>query len=428
MPSISSIAEIRRIQKIASVSRTFCLAILLMTATARAGNVQWLTLGTGSNATVYALQLSGNTLYAGGTFTNFGGVPANCIAQWNGTNWSALGSGVGGTVWAMAMFQHALYVGGSFTNAGAENVNYIARWDGTNWSGLGTGLGYDGVGAMAASSNVLYVGGYFTNAGGVPANYIAQWDGTNWSALGSGLGWDVLAVTVSGNTVFAGTESVWQWNGTSWTNLPQILGEEIISSVMVWGGALYAGGVFSPPFGGNVQKWNGNAWSPAGNYLIDFWGQASAQAMVIFDNTLYMGGYFTQTGNGQSNISYVAQLNGTNWEAVGAGPPGPAWALAASANTLYAGGYGNNGSYVAMATFPVPLSIVTNNADFGISNGAFGFDIEAPYGSNVVIQSSPDLQTWTPLQTNLIGAGLLNFRDPQPAANTQRFYRAVFSP
>ena len=43
--------------------------------------------------TALAVDASGN-LYAGGDFTTAGGVSANHIAKWDGTNWSALGSGM----------------------------------------------------------------------------------------------------------------------------------------------------------------------------------------------------------------------------------------------------------------------------------------------------------------------------------------------
>ena len=50
----------------------------------------------GSSLYVQTLAVSGNTLYAGGAFSTAGGVQANNIARWNGTNWSVLGSGVSG--------------------------------------------------------------------------------------------------------------------------------------------------------------------------------------------------------------------------------------------------------------------------------------------------------------------------------------------
>src|SRR6185436_15358386 len=47
---------------------------------------------------------TGPALFAGGTFANAGGVPAACIAKWNGATWSALGSGVAGNVNALVVF------------------------------------------------------------------------------------------------------------------------------------------------------------------------------------------------------------------------------------------------------------------------------------------------------------------------------------
>ena len=58
----------------------------------------------------------------------------------------------------------------------------------------------------------------------------------------------------------------------------------------------------------------------------------------------------------------------------------------------------------------------------------FGFNVIGPSGSNVVIQASTDLQTWIPLQTNLLGSGPLYFSDAQSPANVRRFYRARLLP
>jgi hypothetical protein len=152
---------------------------------------------------VYALAVSGGTLYASGYFTNAGGISASNIAQWNGSSWSALGSGMNNEVYGLAVSGSTLYAAGFFTTAGGSNANYIAQWNGTNWSALGSGLDSP-VNALAVSGGTLYAAGYFSTAGGSAANNIAQWKGSNWSALGSGMNSWVYALEVSGSTLYVG--------------------------------------------------------------------------------------------------------------------------------------------------------------------------------------------------------------------------------
>src|SRR5947207_10481011 len=81
---------------------------------------------------VYALAVSGDDLYAGGYFTNAGGVAANNIAKWDGSSWSALGSGMDGAsprVYAIAVATSGteLYAGGYFTTADGKISPNAAR-------------------------------------------------------------------------------------------------------------------------------------------------------------------------------------------------------------------------------------------------------------------------------------------------------------
>jgi hypothetical protein len=256
------------------------------------------------------------------------------------------------------------------------------------------------VSALAVSGSTLYAGGGFTTAGGTAANCVAQWNGSRWSALGSGMNNFVTALAVSGGT-------------------------------------LYAGGDFQTAGGSaatNIAQWSGSSWSALGSGIS---GEGSdgfgpyIWALAVSGSTLYAGGDFSTAGGTAANS--IAQWNGSSWSALGSGMNSRVDALAVSGSTLYAGGgfttAGTNVSaFAALAYLPSSFAIITTNAAFGFTNGVFGFDVTGPSGSSVVIQASTNLQTWIPLQTNLLGSGPLHFSDSQPTANVQRFYRAQLSP
>jgi hypothetical protein len=86
----------------------------------------------GVEATV--VDSSGN-VYVGGGFTFIGTMFANYVAKWDGSAWPALGSGMGGFgictgVWALAARGTNLYAGGGFTDTGGMRANQVAKWDG----------------------------------------------------------------------------------------------------------------------------------------------------------------------------------------------------------------------------------------------------------------------------------------------------------
>lgn len=263
----------------------------------------WSSLGNGINGTVYALAYSDGILYAGGDFTAAGGVTAYDLAWWDGSKWNAFGnklriyeigdegrevstlvyaldvqgttviagghfqtihnigtnpqdinnyhlvnnvvgwdratdnwftlgpqtaqqepgvttdgySGFGTDVKAVTIIGGDVYVGGDFNLAGTAAVEGIARWSSNNntWSGLNVGVGgtnEPSVYALAAKGNTLFVGGKFTSAGDSNARFIAKYDTLNkkWSTLGSGIAYGsdqytkVTAMDVSTDTIYAG--------------------------------------------------------------------------------------------------------------------------------------------------------------------------------------------------------------------------------
>lgn len=194
----------------------------------------WGALSTGANSTVIALAVAADsTLYAGGIFTAIGASSADKIAKWNGSAWSALGSdtALNDNVYALAMGRDGttLYAGGYFTNAGGvANADYIAKWDGAAWSALGTPPNQQVFALAVGLDGTLYAGGNFSTIGGVSAVGIAQWNGTAWQPLGSSVnstvenifvgpdgmiyvsGWFTQAGDITGLTGFA------RWNGSAW--------------------------------------------------------------------------------------------------------------------------------------------------------------------------------------------------------------------
>jgi hypothetical protein len=202
-----------------------------------------------------------NNLYAGGMFTNAGGVLANYIAQWNGSGWTALGSGMNDNVWALAVYGSNLVAGGQFSAAGGTPANRVAKWNGSSWDALGSGLN-DQVRALAAYGSNLYVGGMFTTAGGSPAARIAKWNGSSWEPLGAGLGivsgfydpWVDALLVLSDTQVYAGgwftsaggkpASYIARWNGSSWEALGSGMNGAVYALAAYGDDFLYAGGGF----------------------------------------------------------------------------------------------------------------------------------------------------------------------------------------
>lgn len=89
---------------------------------------------------------SGPALYVTGRFASVDGVPARNIARWTGSAWEALGEGLEGADpeglgphgLRLGVRDGALYVAGAFAVAGGVPASCVARWDGA-WSAAAPG-------------------------------------------------------------------------------------------------------------------------------------------------------------------------------------------------------------------------------------------------------------------------------------------------
>ncbi|MCX6248228.1 MAG: T9SS type A sorting domain-containing protein [Bacteroidetes bacterium] len=214
---------------------------------------QWISLSPYPDFwTMLSLTSHGGDVYAGG---NIG-----YLDKWDGSQWTSVGGGTNGYegVKAMTFIGNDLYAGGDFTQAGGIDANYIAKWDGSQWSPLGSGTNGQ-VRALLAVGSDLIVGGDFTTAGGGPANYIAKWDGTAWSEFGGGMdGWVRSLVLINGEIVAggsftkAGTDSInrlARWTGSHWEKYgsgmtPSQWGNPIVQTIVPLGDDIYCGGTF----------------------------------------------------------------------------------------------------------------------------------------------------------------------------------------
>ncbi|MDO7875411.1 T9SS type A sorting domain-containing protein [Hymenobacter sp. ASUV-10] len=344
----------------------------------------WQPLGAGSGNGLYgettavAVGPNGN-VYVGGNIGKAGNVLANGVACWNGSSWSSLGAGTAngivGWVEALAVAPNGdVYAGGDFSQAGGVSANNVARWNGTAWSALGSGSTNGVVGRVralvVAPSGELYVGGQLTRAGGAVANGVARWNGTAWDALSGGLTYNSLAgsvralalapngsLYVGGIFTRAGTataENVARWNGTAWTSLNAGTGINAISNVYALAvtpnGDLYAGGSFGRVAGQaiyDVARWNGSTWSALGAGVGGGLGAVSNLRVTALAATasghLYLGGLFGQAGG--TPVHNLVRWDGSAWLPLGSGLNGEVVGLASDATgKLYvAGAFGGVG-------------------------------------------------------------------------------------
>jgi len=329
-------------------------------------------------------------------FTMLGGQYRNYIGRLNadGTLDTSFNPGAGGAfvhVDSLAVQADGkILVGGLFgTLAGQSRFN-IGRLNADGTLDTRFNPGADSIVhslAMQADGKIL-VGGYFTTLGGQSRNYIGRLnaDGTLDTSFNPGAGSYVESVAVQADGKILVGGGFTTLAGQSRTNL----------------GRLYNSGPATQnlSFDGSTLTWTRGGTSP------EVW-----------------------------RTTFESSPDGASWTNLGGGSRIPGgWQLTGLAlptnTTIRARGYTVGGEFNGSGWFvetvlrqPLAISDLLYSA-----NGQFGFSAGGPAGQVVVIEASIDLRTWTPLQTNTLGAAPLSFTDPRAAIFPTRFYRLRSGP
>ncbi|MEO0330794.1 MAG: T9SS type A sorting domain-containing protein, partial [Bacteroidota bacterium] len=179
---------------------------------------------------------------------------------------------------------------------------------GQNWEALANGVS-GAVLAMTTTGNTLYAGGTFVTADGQVVNNVARWN-NGWSPL------------KDSNTQQAGTNN------------------EIRSMAIDEAGNLYVGGNFGSA-GGNsasrIAQWNGSEWSGLGEGTSGF-----VQSILVTEDYIYAGGNFAIAGN--QTVNRIARWNRSTsaWSPLNDGLSNSVNAITTDGDYIYVGGQFNN--------------------------------------------------------------------------------------
>ncbi|MCC7505281.1 MAG: T9SS type A sorting domain-containing protein [Saprospiraceae bacterium] len=134
---------------------------------------------------IFDMEVYKDELYVCGTFRAVDGNIGNKIMRWNGEQWNDVGGGicdVNGTAHQMLIHKDKLYVIGIFTCVGnGIPASCIASWDGERWCSVGNSVFNNRITAIEFWNDELYVGGGFTEIDGQPVKFFAKWVGDHAS-------------------------------------------------------------------------------------------------------------------------------------------------------------------------------------------------------------------------------------------------------
>ena len=298
-----------------------------------------------------------------------------------------------------------ILVGGYFTTLGGQTLNYLGRLnaDGTLDTGFNpvAGGAYSYVRSLAVQADgKILVGGDFTTLDGQSRNYLGRLnaDGTVDSGFNAGANSSVgsLALQADGKVLVGGYFST--LGGQTCNYLGRLNNTEPATQ--------------SLSFDGSTITWLRGGASP------EVW-------RTTFDFSTD-GANWTSLGAG-TRIAGLPAGQAGGWRLTSVSPPSPNGAI--RARGYVTGGQDDGSSWFVETSvqvpgiIPTPPVILVNDPSFGFTSNRFEFKFSGTAGQVVIVETSTDLASWTPVATNTLAATPSYFSVPYSGNFPQRFYR-----
>jgi len=316
---------------------------------------------------VDALSLLGSSLLVGGSFTAYRGTLANHVAKIDMVTGLAdavfnAGSGANLPVYTLLVAGDSVFIGGGFNTYRDQPYEMLVKVDKT--SGVLDSLfnrspGFSGpVESLALSGTTLYAGGFIVVYGSTPISYLAKLDSISGNLDTAfmpqwGFGNPILSIQISGTSIFAGGESfpsLAKLDAATGQSDPAYAGintDDYVRSVLTSGSSVFFAGIF--------QHYNGTPVNAlvkvdAASGAIDTTftqatgiagGQMAVNALAASQNSLYAGGGFQTYRNAPAaSIAKIDVLSGlldTTFSQA-SGPDGPIYAISPLSSTIWIAG------------------------------------------------------------------------------------------
>jgi hypothetical protein len=235
---------------------------------------------------------SNGRLIIGGSFKTVDGHIVNNIAMWDIDKWIALGPGFNSIVENITCTKSDVYAIGGFDSSGSTPMHRISRWDGKSWNEVGGGFSNGSINypeKIICIDSIVYVQGEF-----YWPKKLQKWDGNKWIGL---------------EDHFRRNPSVQDPADT----LADIYGMALIGNdIYVCGSFDSVDGIYSP----RLAKWDGARWSSVGDYSVIRHSNDHIPFIQSVDGKLYVpcnNNFYTILVVNGVPLPFGAVWDGTAW-------------------------------------------------------------------------------------------------------------------